>query len=173
VLPGDYAPLSREDVDQNKKAESSAGSRRRVAADRELLDRVLEAEGDVPPAYRFKWDLAADTNVVRGVMYMAELNPDEPAAMVMAGLVAVRNRAYHLGIAAYERAILLGSPQADLLHLHIADLKKYIEGSKWHGTILYDRLIWIGILTCSAFVCLCGYRRFKKRLGGNTYSLSR
>jgi hypothetical protein len=93
---------------------------------------ALESEGNDPPAYRFKWDLASDTNFIRGVMYMAELNPDEPAAMVMAGFVATRERSYNLAIAAYQRAIELGSPQPELLKWHIEALEEYVRRSGAH-----------------------------------------
>lgn len=98
----------------------------------ELFALAYDMLADAPPAYRYKWNLAADTNFTRGVMYMAELNPDQPAAMVMAGIVAAQQGAYNLAVAAFERAIVLGSPQSDVLQAHIIELKDYIRKSHAH-----------------------------------------
>lgn len=82
-----------------------------------------------PPPYRYKWDLAADPKFRDGVMYMATMNPKEPACFVMLGIACVRAREYNLAVAAFKRAIKLGSPQVDLLQSKIADLEEYITKS--------------------------------------------
>jgi hypothetical protein len=127
VLPADFKPDTREEVEHYKKSADPSWKAR--FGDEKSFNDAVEAGGDAPPSYRFKWNLAADTNLLRGVMYMAELNPDQPAAMVAAGVLATRERAYHLSVAAFERAIALGSPQKDLLSAHIASLEKYIKMS--------------------------------------------
>jgi tetratricopeptide (TPR) repeat protein len=127
VLGNDQKTKTREEIAAAKESISSEWRAHLVSE--KLLNDSIEWEGDAPPAYRSKWDLSADTNLVRGVMYMAELNPDEPAAMVMAGAIATGERSYNLAVAAYQRAIDLGSPQAELLQWHIAALHEHIRQS--------------------------------------------
>lgn len=127
VLTSDQTPRSRDQLDSAKK-DADVGWRKSLPNEK-VFEDAIEAAGDAPPAYRYKWDLAADTNVTRGVMYMAELNPDQPAAMVMAGVIATQERSYHLAVMAYQRAIDLGSPQADLLRWHISALELHIRQS--------------------------------------------
>lgn len=84
---------------------------------------------DEKPAYRSKWNLVDDTNFVAGVIYMAQMNPKEPACAVMLGVAASRLRDYNLAVKSYENAITLHSPQSDLLRARIVDLKDYIKHS--------------------------------------------
>jgi tetratricopeptide (TPR) repeat protein len=98
---------------------------------RQMLGTV--AALDSPPPYRDKWNLASDTNFEAGVIYMAEMNPKEPACFEMLGIAAWKKHNYHLAISAFEKAIALGSPQSDLLKLKIAGLKDYISNSGWFG----------------------------------------
>lgn len=94
---------------------------------------VLQATAAVaalePPPYRAKWNLAADANFEAGVIYMAQMNPKEPACATMLGLAAWSKRDYHLAVAAFEKSIVLGSPQADLLKKRTDSLKEYIAHS--------------------------------------------
>src|SRR5262249_9727481 len=83
---------------------------------------------DSPPAYRTKWNLATDTNLEAGVIYMAQMNPREPACFSMLGVVAWNNRDYNLAVAAFQKAIDLGSPQTEILKLKNADLADHIRG---------------------------------------------
>lgn len=84
---------------------------------------------DEPPKYRSKWDLASDTNLVAGVIYMAQMNPKEPACFAMLGVVAWEKRDVNLAVAAFEKAISLGSPQRMLLQTKINRLRHYIHES--------------------------------------------
>ena len=94
---------------------------------------------------------------------MAELNPDQPAAMVMAGVIATEQRSFNLAIAAYQRAIDLGSPQADLLKWHIADLEEYIKKSLEHGGGIRT---WSDLLAVAAIVL--GASNSCRRSGDNS-----
>jgi hypothetical protein len=85
---------------------------------------------DPKPAYREKWDLADDTNFEQGVIYMAQMNPKEPACFVMLGIAASKTRSYHLAAAAFEKAIALGSPEAERLKRKVEELNDYISGSR-------------------------------------------
>lgn len=85
---------------------------------------------DSKPAYRAKWNLVDDTNFEQGVIYMAQMNPKEPACFVMLGIAASRTRSYHLAASAFEKAIALGSPQAELLKRKVEELNDYISGSR-------------------------------------------
>jgi tetratricopeptide (TPR) repeat protein len=128
ILPANHKPDTREQIEHYKKTAEPSWKARFV--NEKVFSDAIEAGGDTPPAYRFKWNLAADTNLVRGVMYMAELNANQPAAMVATGILAIRERAYNLAIVAFERAINLNSPQIDLLRAHIASLDQHIRLSK-------------------------------------------
>ena len=94
----------------------------------ELLAEVSAL--DEKPAYRKNWNLAENTNLEAGVIYMSQMNPKQPAALEMLGVVAWNNRDYNLAVSAFEKAIALGSPKSDLLRVKIADLKVYITGSE-------------------------------------------
>ncbi|HTB82038.1 MAG TPA: tetratricopeptide repeat protein [Candidatus Sulfotelmatobacter sp.] len=95
---------------------------------------VLQALGtvaafDPSPGYRTNWNLATDTNFQAGVIYMAQMNPKEPAAFEMIGIAAWRARDYHLAVSAFERASALGSKKQDVLRMQIAGLNHYIANS--------------------------------------------
>lgn len=80
-----------------------------------------------PPAYRHKWNLAEDPKFADGILYLASLNPKEPACFIMLGIVCLRksNADLNLASAAFRRAIQLGSPQSDIL-------EKWVEGITEH-----------------------------------------
>ncbi len=84
---------------------------------------------DSPLPYRTNWNLATDTNLVAGVIYMAQMNPKEPACITMLGMVAWKQGDYHLATNAFQKAINLGSPQAEILKLKNIDLNDYIQTS--------------------------------------------
>ena len=85
---------------------------------------------DPKPAYHSKWNLADDPNFEAGVIYMAQMNPKEPACFVMLGIAAWRTRSYHLAATAFEKAVALGSPQAELLKGKVDEFNEYISGSR-------------------------------------------
>jgi tetratricopeptide (TPR) repeat protein len=87
------------------------------------------------PAYRLKWDLENDTNRENGVLYMASLNPREPACFVMLGITCLapavpKSQDLNLAYAAFEKAIVLGSPQTAILKKRVALIKKHIIKSQ-------------------------------------------
>jgi tetratricopeptide (TPR) repeat protein len=89
----------------------------------------LKVEGYSPPSYRFKWDLAADTNFVAGVIYMAQMNPKEPACFEMLGIAAGEKHDFNLEEAAFQKAITLGSPKSEILQQKVEGLRNYISES--------------------------------------------
>jgi tetratricopeptide (TPR) repeat protein len=98
--------------------------------ERHKMERLSSvATFDKVPAYRSVWDLGANTNFEAGVIYMAQMNPNEPACFEMLGVAAWRKHNYHLAVSAFEKAIALGSPKSDLLKHKIAGLKNYISNS--------------------------------------------
>ena len=159
VLPHDYKPQTREQIDSAKK--NAVPEWRERFPNEKVIDDVLESEGDAPPAYRYKWDLTTDTNLIRGVLYMAELNPNQPAAIVMAGVIAAREGSYNLAVAAFQRAINLGSPQADLLQWHITALEKHIRQSLSHRR--HTNPAWIIAAVGAPLLVLYAWRRIKPR----------
>src|SRR5262249_14129755 len=86
----------------------------------ELLGQISDL--DERPTYRAKWNLAEDTNFVQGVIYMATLNPKQPACFVMLGIASWKNSDLNLAASAFEKAVALGSPQTEILKREIADL---------------------------------------------------
>jgi Flp pilus assembly protein TadD len=88
---------------------------------------------DAPPFYRSKWNLATNSHFEAGVIYMAQMNPKEPACFEMLGIAAWREHRYHLANSAFEKAIALGSFKTDLLKNKIAGIKDYIRHSPFFG----------------------------------------
>lgn len=88
---------------------------------------------DAQPEYRKQWDLLRNENMEAGVIYMAQMNPKEPACYVMLGIDAWKKQDFHLAITAFDRAVALGSPQSELLKEKVDDLREFIrisEGQK-------------------------------------------
>ena len=149
---------------------SSSDDRRRSHMEEDLAGK---AEGDEPPEYRTRWNLATDTNFLQGVTYMAELNPNEPAVFVMAGIAAFSKRDFNLGVAAFERAIALNSPQADLLRWRIADAREFISKARRPPTFrgMLTALIVLGLCVVGGVVGLyfvVRWIRRKMRLGSRS-----
>ncbi len=86
-----------------------------------------ELEQDAPPAYRFQWDLGSDPHLEQGILYMATLNPEEPACFVVLGLHSLHQQDLNLAAKAFERAIRLGSAQAPELQKEADDLHRHIR----------------------------------------------
>ncbi|MEN9572595.1 MAG: hypothetical protein RL514_450 [Verrucomicrobiota bacterium] len=85
-----------------------------------------------PPAYRHKWNLAEDPKFAEGILYLALLNPKEPACFVMLGIVCLRksNADLNLAIAAFRRAIQLGSPQSEMLEKWVVGIEEHISKAR-------------------------------------------
>ena len=119
---------------------------------------------DPPPPYRNKWNLAGDINFKAGVIYMAQMNPKEPACLEMTGVAAWKKHDYHLAVVAFEKAIALGSPQTDLLKLKIAGLKDYIRQSTVLGGLVDSPIAFVLIfILIPALVIYYFYARRRDR----------
>ena len=88
------------------------------------------ARHDPLPNYRLKWNLAVDPKLEAGLIYMATLNSNEPACYAMLGVKSLRNHDLNLAAAAFERAINLGSPHADLLHARVTAIRRHITEAR-------------------------------------------
>jgi len=108
---------------------------------------------DPRPPYRTNWDLGQDTNLVAGVIYMAQMNPKEPACFTMLGMAAWKERDYHLAASAFEKAMLLGSPQTDLLKRRVEGLNEYIARSRENN--FPSAILSLIILSTIPLVVLC------------------
>jgi tetratricopeptide (TPR) repeat protein len=123
---------------------------------REILRMLaIVAVSDPPPAYRKDADLHHDTNMEAGVIYMAQMNPKEPACSVMLGIAAWKQRNYHLAISAFDRAIALGSPQSELLKEKIGGLREFIRHSQenqWTMRIIGGTVIGLPVALIAFFI---------------------
>jgi hypothetical protein len=113
---------------------------------RMAVGSILEeiAASQEPPSYTKQWNLAKDPKLEEGVVYMATLNRTQPAAFVMAGIVASRGRNHHLAKAAFQRAVELCSPQKPILEPRIRTLSRY--GSTISNETIIIGLIALGIV---------------------------
>lgn len=82
---------------------------------------------DRPPSYRKKWDLGTDPKLEEGVIYMATLNPREPACWVMLAVLAEYHSDYNLAKTAFEKAIALGSPQTPVIKMSLTGIKQQLK----------------------------------------------
>ena len=137
----------------------------------ELLSEIIA--GDASPPYAVKWDLAADPKLKEGVLYMASLNPKEPACFEMLGVVCLLNNDRHLAVSAFEKAIALGSPQKEILQVHIDELNSFMAQSRANNTALMTATV-VGVLVILAVVTLdlVGYQKtvFPKTVGCERWS---
>ncbi len=116
---------------------------------------------DAPPAYKKKWNLSTDEKLVEGVIYMATLNPDEPACWTMLGVVALKKRDLNLAVAAFEKAVALDAPMKELLQIKIAAIHEHIKRAKehqWPMRVL--GLIFIGLLALLVFKLIQNLKRW-------------
>lgn len=120
-------------------AEAEYDSLQKTNAPEFALNQQLRtiAALDPPPAYRKKWNLVTDTNLENGVIYMATLNPKEPACFVMLGIVSWKHRDLNLAMSAFERAIKLGSPQTEILQAKRDAILKHVHEAGAHGRGLW------------------------------------
>jgi hypothetical protein len=137
------------------KAEADYQSSIKTNADKSKIRKMLAITAlvDSPPIYRAKWDIVHDTNLVAGVIYMGQMNPKEPACFTMLGIVAWKNRDYHLAVTAFDKAIALGSLQSNLLKERVADVREFIHQSEEQKRSMYFVLIMgVVILVLITFV---------------------
>lgn len=125
----------------------------------------LLAALDQPPAYRSKWNLAHDPKLEEGIIYMASLNPKEPASFTALGVVSWSHGDLNLAVAAFEKALNLGSLQSEILTLKVAGLRERIQKGRQYRREELIRL-WPVFLAVAAIVSaivlyLIGKRRRK------------
>lgn len=94
------------------------------------------------PAYRQHWNLANDKKRLEGIMYMAELNPREPAVFEMLGVICWANGDLNLAVAAFEKAIRLGSPKAELLRVKSGLIRQHVRQAQ----LMYLPLVALAVL---------------------------
>ena len=113
-------------------AEEEYDSLQKTNASEYILNQQLRtiAALDPPPDYRTKWNLVKDTKLDEGVIYMATLNPKEPACFVMLGIVSWKHHDLNLAAAAFEKAVQLGSSQAELLTPKIQAIREHIRKAR-------------------------------------------
>jgi tetratricopeptide (TPR) repeat protein len=116
-----------------------------------------------PPAYRHKWNLAGDPILADGVLYMATLNPKEPACFAMLGIVCLKQRDLNLAAAAFDRAISLGSPQSEALKAKSQGIREHIAKARWHNLPGLLVMITIPLLVALWIVSLVFRTRARKR----------
>jgi len=142
------------------------------SVDRTAQDILMELIAlDSPPEYCKKWNLAENPNLEKGVIYMAELNQQQPACFVMLGVIAARNQDLNLAIAAFERAVKLGSPQANILNRKIVLLRGHISKARPLG-VGPAATIWVwlaisAVVSAGAILLLRSVRRSSHRATGN------
>jgi tetratricopeptide (TPR) repeat protein len=114
--------------------QESAGAHLRYAANALPLDAESFPEvATNPPAYRRKWNLAEDPKLKEGLLYLASLNPQEPAVFEMLGVLCWKQRDLNLAAAAFEKAIALGSPKAPLLQHKVDSIRNHIHEAQLGG----------------------------------------
>jgi tetratricopeptide (TPR) repeat protein len=151
---------------QNYKSDAAAEADYQLALGTNGVDgsktlRMLAtmAQRDPAPGYRKDFDLHRDTNFEAGMIYMAQMNPKEPACFTMLGIAAWTKRDYHLTISAFEKAISLGSPQSALLKQKIITLKDFIHQSESQKNAMTIALpVGIMLLLLALYVIRCFFR---------------
>jgi tetratricopeptide (TPR) repeat protein len=137
---------------------------------RDILIPLLDY--DPPPAYRKKWNLAQDPKLQEGVIYMATMNPKEPACFQMLGILCMQKRDRNLAAAAYERAAKLGSPQAAILSVRAKELREFIRKSQeqYYPVYVGGGLIALAI-AYFVYAQVRDWRRMRRELKGVSHLL--
>lgn len=106
------------------------------AAAVESFERAMKG-----PDFAFQWELARDERLADGVIYLASLNREQPACLVMLGVVclAQSNPDLNLAKAAFRQAIELNSPQRAALERHVQAIEKHQAEARQHTTTLFGR----------------------------------
>lgn len=165
VVPGNFLRVEKElrdslpaDVEKQRAelkkelSEIPISSSGRVSLYPQLMGML--AELDPLPDYRNKWNLAQDEKFKEGVIYMATLNPQQPAVWVMVGMLCGLQGDLHLEAAAYERAIALGSPQKELLQIKIEGIHRHTRQAR--------KIMWPVFGLLSLGVAAIGYHVYRR-----------
>lgn len=134
------------------------GTDRQSESNRRHLQQRI-AQTDAPPEYTASWDLAGDPKLEDGIIYMASLNPRQPACFVMLGMRALQKRDLNLTVKAFERAVQLGSPQSDLLESRIKSLTEHIRTAQRQNRTTF--LIGLAIALPATVLLLILLRRWR------------
>jgi hypothetical protein len=116
---------------------------------------------DQPPSYTEKWDLKRDEKLKDGLIYMATLNPKEPACFQMLGVWCMWRGNRNLATAAFHKAIELGSPQTPMLKAYIIRLDEYTWKARIRGPLLFMVPVLLGV----AYFIYCRIRKARKMRG--------
>jgi hypothetical protein len=123
------------------------------------------ARGDRPPSYRYRWDLARDPKFTEGVLYMASLNREEPAAWVMLGIASLKNSDLNLSAAAFRQAIDLGSPQRENLERYLEEIRRHQQTARTSRGPIRTRapLARFGVtIALGILILVLLYRKFRR-----------
>lgn len=127
----------------------------------DCVDLEALAAADVPPAYMAKWDLGSEPKLEDGVIYMATMNPKEPACWTMMGLLALHHHEYHLAKAALEKSIQLGSPQSPILRVLLSErIQRQLDHT---NPIYFVGFVILLIPLVIAYYLLCKWREFRRK----------
>jgi len=120
---------------------------------------------DNAPAYREKWNLVQDSKLQEGVVYMASLNPKEPACLVMLGLISWKNHDLNLAAAAFEKAIKLGSPQSEMLRRKTEGIRSFIQKSQQYqkGEFIRQLPAFVAIAAIVGAIILYVIGRYRRK----------
>ena len=165
IYPSRFSNLTEAPTDKEQKAMEAVAEK--VLHQTPTLELASEetyrlyqlASKDAEPGYMTKWDLGHDSKLQDGVMYMAFLNPKEPACKVMLGVLAMQHKDLHLAKTAFEQAIQLGSPQAPLLREQIRRLNQ-IPSSPFPDLGIPEIALGVIALVIGYYI-FCKWREFK------------
>ncbi|MCD6051215.1 MAG: hypothetical protein K0Q55_2618, partial [Verrucomicrobia bacterium] len=142
--------LSREEIQKESEAKPEDGDDKGQSSTLRLM--VLKNSLDQPPAYKKSWNLETNEKLEEGVIYMAMLNPEEPACWTMLGVVALKKRDLNLAAKAFEKAVALNAPMKELLEIKIAAINEHIgEARKYRLPWMLLSLIFIGLIALLVF----------------------
>ncbi|HEY1173278.1 MAG TPA: tetratricopeptide repeat protein [Verrucomicrobiae bacterium] len=154
--------MSREEIE--KEIEAISASKGDLKG-RWIFDLAsLKNRLDLPPNYRKQWNLEMHEKLEDGVIYMATLNPQEPACWTMLGVVALKKRDLNLSAAAFEKAVALDSPMKELLQVKISAIREHIKEARQHQWPLQlIGLLLIGLLCVLVFKVIQNLRTYMAR----------
>jgi tetratricopeptide (TPR) repeat protein len=128
----------------------------------------VELSTNNSPGYRLKWDLANNTNRQAGVIYMASMNPREPACFVMLGVECLAKRQardLNLALAAFQKAIQLGSPQKEILEERIHSIKSHISTGQGNRRAPFNLAVFFFTVIFAAVLILWGITKRTNTIG--------
>lgn len=125
------------------------------------LDTTAVAGMTNLPAYRELWNLVSLTNLEAGLIYMAELNPREPAVFEALGAYCWWKQDLNLAVAAFERAIELGSPKRELLLSKVESIREHIRKARLNNPPIWLLPVYLGSAVLLCVAAVMAMRRLK------------